>query len=101
MDIGLSLLHDPGLNKGTAFTDEERDRLHLRGLLPPRVLSLEQQLDKTLASFRGKATDLEKYIYLISLQDRNERLFYRLITANLAETMPIIYTPTVGQACQR
>jgi malate dehydrogenase (oxaloacetate-decarboxylating)(NADP+) len=101
MDSGVALLHDPALNKGTAFSDEERDRLHLRGLLPPRVLSLDQQLEKTLSSFRGKATDLEKYIYLISLQDRNERLFYRLVTDHLAETMPIIYTPTVGQACQR
>jgi len=101
METGVSLLHDPALNKGTAFTEEERDRLHLRGLLPPRVLTQEQQLDKTLATFRGKPTDLEKYIYLISLQDRNERLFYRLVTANLAETMPIIYTPTVGHACQR
>ena len=98
---GAALLHDPALNKGTAFTEEERDRLRLRGLLPPRVLTLQQQLDKTLASFRGKASDLEKYIYLISLQDRNERLFYRLVIDHLAETMPIIYTPTVGQACQR
>ena len=101
METGVSLLHDPALNKGTAFTEGERDRLHLRGLLPPRVLTLDQQLEKTLASFRGKPTDLEKYIYLISLQDRNERLFYRLVTEHLAETMPIIYTPTVGQACQR
>ena len=101
MDTGVALLHDPALNKGTAFSDEERDRLHLRGLLPPRVLSLEQQLEKTLASFRAKPTDLEKYIYLMSLQDRNERLFYRLVIDHLAETMPIIYTPTVGQACQR
>jgi malate dehydrogenase (oxaloacetate-decarboxylating)(NADP+) len=98
---GVSVLHDPSLNKGTAFTDEERERLHLRGLLPPRVLSLEQQIEKTLASLRGKTTDLEKYVYLISLQDRNERLFYRLVMDHLAETMPIIYTPTVGQACQR
>jgi malate dehydrogenase (oxaloacetate-decarboxylating)(NADP+) len=98
---GVARLHDPALNKGTAFTDDERDRLHLRGLLPPRVLGLEQQLDKTLASFRAKPSDIEKYIYLISLQDRNERLFYRLVIDHLAETMPIIYTPTVGQACQR
>jgi malate dehydrogenase (oxaloacetate-decarboxylating)(NADP+) len=98
---GPDLLHDPALNKGTAFTDEERDRLHLRGLLPPRILTLEQQLDKTLASFRGKPSDIEKYVYLLSLQDRNERLFYRLVIDHLAETMPIIYTPTVGQACQR
>jgi malate dehydrogenase (oxaloacetate-decarboxylating)(NADP+) len=98
---GIALLHDPALNKGTAFTEEERDRLHLRGLLPPRVLHLQDQLDKTLASFRGKPSDIEKYIYLMSLQDRNERLFYRLVIDHLAETMPIIYTPTVGQACQR
>lgn len=98
---GAALLHDPAFNKGTAFTEEERDRLHVRGLLPPRVLTLQQQLDKALASFRGKASDIEKYIYLISLQDRNERLFYRLVIDHLAETMPIIYTPTVGQACQR
>ena len=101
MDTGIAVLHDPARNKGTAFSDEERDRLHLRGLLPPRVLDLEQQLDKTLATFRAKPTDLEKYVYLMSLQDRNERLFYRLVTAHLAEMMPIIYTPTVGQACQR
>jgi hypothetical protein len=74
---GAPLLHDPSFNKGTAFTEVERDRLHLRGLLPPRILTLEQQLDKTLASFRSKPTDLERYIYLISLQDRNERLFGR------------------------
>jgi malate dehydrogenase (oxaloacetate-decarboxylating)(NADP+) len=98
---GVALLHDPALNKGTAFTEDERERLHLRGLLPPRVLTLSQQLEKTLASFRGKSSDLEKYIYLISLQDRNERLFYRLVLDHLDEMMPIIYTPTVGQACQR
>jgi malate dehydrogenase (oxaloacetate-decarboxylating)(NADP+) len=98
---GAALLHDPARNKGTAFTETERDRLDLRGLLPPRILTLEQQLDKTLASFRAKPTDLEKYIYLISLQDRNERLFYRLVIDHLAEMLPIIYTPTVGQACQR
>jgi malate dehydrogenase (oxaloacetate-decarboxylating)(NADP+) len=99
--LGVALLHDPALNKGTAFTDDERDRLHLRGLLPPRVLGLEQQLQKVLESFRSKPSDLERYIYLISLQDRNERLFYRFVTEHLAETLPIIYTPTVGQACQR
>lgn len=98
---GIAVLHDPALNKGTAFTDEERDRLHLRGLLPPRVLSIDQQLQKIGESFRSKPSDIEKYIYLISLQDRNERLFYRFVLANLAETLPIIYTPTVGQACQR
>ena len=98
---GFAVLQDPATNKGTAFTDEERDRLRLRGLLPPRVLGQEEQLSKVLESFRSKPSAIEQYIYLISLQDRNERLFYQLVTAHLAEMMPIIYTPTVGQACQR
>jgi malate dehydrogenase (oxaloacetate-decarboxylating)(NADP+) len=99
--VGVAVLHDPALNKGTAFTEEERERLNLRGLLPPRVLSPGQQLRKVLETVRNKPTDIERYIYLISLQDRNERLFYQLVTSHLAEMMPIIYTPTVGQACQR
>jgi len=98
---GLALLHDPMLNKGTAFTEAERDLLSLRGLLPPRVATQEQQLARVLENFRRKEGELEKYIYLISLQERNERLFYRLVMENLAEMMPIIYTPTVGLACQR
>ena len=98
---GPAVLQDPHRNKGTAFTEKERDELGLRGLLPPRVLTQEAQLEKVLESFRGKVSDLEKYVYLMSLQDRNERLFYQLVTGHLAETMPVIYTPTVGQACQR
>jgi malate dehydrogenase (oxaloacetate-decarboxylating)(NADP+) len=98
---GPALLHDPAQNKGTAFTEEERDRLGLRGLLPPRVLTQDQQVEKVLESFRAQASALEKYVYLISLQDRNERLFYRVVSDHLAEMMPIIYTPTVGQACER
>lgn len=98
---GIELLHDPLLNKGTAFEDAERDALGLRGLLPPRVATQEQQLDRVLENFRRKTSDLEKYIYLISLQERNENLFYRLVTENLEETLPIIYTPTVGLACQK
>jgi malate dehydrogenase (oxaloacetate-decarboxylating)(NADP+) len=100
LPIGVGLLHDPSFNKGTAFTQVERDALNLRGLLPPRILTQDEQLEKVLESFRGKTTVIEKYIYLISLQDRNERLFYRLVMDHLEETMPIIYTPTVGQACQ-
>jgi malate dehydrogenase (oxaloacetate-decarboxylating)(NADP+) len=98
---GVDLLHDPLLNKGTAFTDAERAVLGLRGLLPPRVLTQDGQVNRVLESFRRKTSDLEKYIYLISLQERNEALFYRVVMDHLGEMMPIIYTPTVGQACQR
>ena len=98
---GVDLLHDPLLNKGTAFNEAERDEFGLRGLLPPRVTTQEQQLERVLDNIRRKTSDLEKYIYLVSLQERNEALFYRLVTSNLEEMMPIIYTPTVGLACQK
>ncbi len=97
---GVSLLRDPILNKGTAFTEEERDALGLRGLLPPQVHSQEEQVMRVLENSRRKPTDLERYIHLIGLQSRSETLFYRVIIDNLDEMMPIIYTPTVGQACQ-
>ncbi|HTO73831.1 MAG TPA: NAD-dependent malic enzyme, partial [Gemmatimonadales bacterium] len=94
-----ALLHDPRLNKGTAFTEAERETLGLRGLLPPHILTQQEQLVRVLQSFRGKPTPLEKYVYLTALQDRNERLFYRLVTEHIDEMLPIIYTPTVGEAC--
>ena len=97
---GIDLLHDPSLNKGTAFTEEERDALNLRGLLPPKILTQDEQAEKVVETFRGKTSAIEKYIYLTSLQDRNERLFYRVVMDHLEEMMPIIYTPTVGHACQ-
>jgi len=97
---GIELLHNPLLNKGTAFTAEERKELQLEGLLPPFVMSQEEQKIKVLAGVRVQTTDLDKYIYLTSLQDRNEALFYRLVIDEIDEFMPIIYTPTVGQACQ-
>ena len=97
---GSDLLHDPLLNKGTAFSEQERDALSLRGLLPPRVLSLEEQILRVLGNLREKTSDLEKYVSLIALQDRNETLFCRVILDHLEEMMPIIYTPTVGLACQ-
>jgi malate dehydrogenase (oxaloacetate-decarboxylating)(NADP+) len=97
---GIALLYDPALNKGTAFTQAERDALGLRGLLPPRVLSLEQQAAKILENLRRKPNDIERYIQLIALQGRNETLFYRALIDNIEEIMPIVYTPTVGQACQ-
>jgi malate dehydrogenase (oxaloacetate-decarboxylating)(NADP+) len=99
--FGISLLHDPSLNKGTAFTEEERDALGLRGLLPPRVHTQEEQVQRVLENVRGKSTDLERYIFMIGLQDRNETLFYRLALDHLEEMMPVIYTPTVGLACQK
>ncbi len=98
---GVALLHDPLLNKGTSFTEAERDALGLRGLLPPKVTTLEQQCAKVLSNVRRKATDLDRYTYLISLQERNATLFYRVVMDNMFELMPIIYTPTVGLACQR
>jgi malate dehydrogenase (oxaloacetate-decarboxylating)(NADP+) len=96
---GSQVLTNPLLNKGTAFTEAERDALGLRGLLPPRVFTLEEQLQRTLNSLRGKPSNIEKYIYLTNLQNRNEVLFYRLVLENIEEMVPLIYTPTVGQAC--
>ena len=97
---GLALLQDPTLNKGTAFTEEERDALGLRGLLPPQIQSQADQLRRVLGNLREKTNSLERYISLISLQDRNETLFYRLLVDHIEQMMPLIYTPTVGQACQ-
>ena len=97
---GVALLSHPRLNKGSAFSSDERTTFHLHGLLPPAVMTIEQQLDRTYQSFRAKTTDLERYIYLASLQDRNEVLYFRLLQEHIAEMSPIIYTPVVGQACQ-
>ena len=97
---GIQLLTDNALNKGTAFTAEERDALGLRGLLPPRVQSMDEQLSRLLPVVRGKRTPLDQYIYLVGLHDRNLALFYRLVIDNLEELMPVLYTPTVGQACE-
>src|SRR3954466_4992111 len=96
---GRALLADPLLNKGTAFTERERDILGLRGLLPPRVFTLEEQVARSLGAVRRKTEAIEKYIYLTNLQNRNEVLFYRLVMDNIEEMVPLIYTPTVGQAC--
>lgn len=100
LHLGVKILHDPVRNKGTAFTDAERDALKLRGLLPPRVHSMAEQELRVLGNVRAKPTDLERYLYLLALQDRNENLFYRVIMNHIEEMMPIIYTPTVGKACQ-
>jgi malate dehydrogenase (oxaloacetate-decarboxylating)(NADP+) len=101
MPRGVKLLHDPVRNKGTAFTEAERDKLGLRGLLPPRHCSAAEQELRVLDNLRNKASDLERYLYLVSLQDRNETLFYRVLMNHIEEIMPLIYTPTVGEACQQ
>ena len=96
---GTDLIHDPLYNKGTVFSKAERDQLGLAGLLPPRILSLEEQKKKIFEVFSKKPSNLEKYIYMIALQDRNETLFYRVVIDYIETMMPIIYTPTVGEAC--
>src|ERR1700742_4301090 len=97
----MALLRDPLLNKGTAFTEAERDRLGLRGLLPACVLTMETQVERVLTNLRTLPADLEKYVALNALHDRNETLFFRVIVDNIDEIQPIIYTPTVGLACQK
>ena len=98
---GLALLRDPLLNKGTAFTEQERDALGLRGLLPAHVLSMKAQAERVLTNLRSLPNDLEKYVALNALHDRNEALFFRVVADNIDEIQPLIYTPTVGLACQR
>ncbi|HKH00316.1 MAG TPA: NAD-dependent malic enzyme [Bradyrhizobium sp.] len=98
---GMALLRDPLLNKGTAFTEAERDALGLRGFLPAHVLSMQEQVERVLTNLRNLPTDLEKYIALNSLHDRNESLFFRVVCDNIDEIQPLIYTPTVGLACER
>jgi malate dehydrogenase (oxaloacetate-decarboxylating) len=98
---GYELLNDPLLNKGTAFTEEERDAFDLYGLLPPHVATLDLQVQRRLEALRAIGTDLQKYVFLRGLQDSNETLFYALLTRNLEELMPIVYTPTVGLGCQQ
>jgi malate dehydrogenase (oxaloacetate-decarboxylating)(NADP+) len=100
MPSGIDLLHDPMLNQGTAFTEEERERFGLRGFLPPRVITQEAQAQRVMENFHKKPGNLEKYVYMIDLEDRNENLFYRVVMDNIETMMPIIYTPTVGKACQ-
>ena len=98
---GMDLLDTPIWNKGTAFDDNERSALGLHGLLPPRVESLEEQVKRAYEAFKTKRTDLGRHVYLRQLQDSNETLFYRLMFEHIEEMMPIVYTPTVGLACQQ
>jgi malate dehydrogenase (oxaloacetate-decarboxylating)(NADP+) len=98
---GVRLLHDPLCNKGTAFTEAERDAFGLRGLLPPHVHSQEEQMARFLENMRRLPDPLEQFVALSALHDRNEALFFRVVCDNVDEIMPLIYTPTVGLACQR
>jgi len=98
---GMALLRDPLLNKGTAFTEQERDALGLRGLLPAHVLSMQAQAERVMTNLRRLPNDLEKYVALNGLHDRNEALFFHVVADNIDEIQPLIYTPTVGLACQR
>src|SRR5258706_11502347 len=98
---GTDLLNRPLLNKGTAFTDEERNELGLNGLLPPHVETLEEQLARAYEAYKRKDDDLERHIYLRALQDTNEALFYRLLLDHIEEMTPMVYTPVVGLACQQ
>ena len=97
---GFEVLFNSALNKGTAFTEEERNKYKLRGLLPPRVSDPDVQLHRALENMRRKYYDIERYIFLSALQSRNERLYYRAIMEHIEEIMPLIYTPTVGEACK-
>jgi malate dehydrogenase (oxaloacetate-decarboxylating) len=98
---GMDLLNQQGLNKGTAFTDEERTRFGLHGLLPPHVETLAQQVARVYEAYKRKNEDLERHIYLRALQDTNEVLFYRLLLDHIEEMTPMVYTPIVAQACEQ
>ena len=98
---GVNLLNRPTLNKGTAFTEDERSQLGLHGLLPPQVESLDQQVARAYEAYRRKDDDLERHIYLRALQDTNEVLFYRLLLDHIEEMTPMVYTPVVAQACEQ
>ncbi|XP_023516304.1 NADP-dependent malic enzyme [Cucurbita pepo subsp. pepo] len=98
---GYSLLRDPHHNKGLAFTEKERDAHYLRGLLPPSIVSQQLQEKKLMQNIRQYQLPLQKFIAMMELQERNERLFYKLLIDNVEELLPVVYTPTVGEACQK
>jgi malate dehydrogenase (oxaloacetate-decarboxylating) len=98
---GYDLINSPRLNKGTAFSDHERDIFHLHGLLPPHVGTLDEQLERRLQALNDQATPFNKYAFLRDLQDSNETLFYALLVRNVEKMLPLVYTPTVGEGCQR
>ncbi|MFN7094010.1 MAG: hypothetical protein ACK4M7_01465, partial [Burkholderiales bacterium] len=99
--FGYDLINNARWNKGTSFTEEERDAFGLHGLIPPHQFQLAEIVDKRYTTMLGKPSDLEKHIYLRALQDRNETLFYALLDKHIEEIMPLVYTPVVGTACQQ
>ena len=98
---GFNLINSPRLNKGTAFTDHERDTFHLHGLLPPHIGNLDEQLERRLQALDEQSTPFNKYAFLRDMQDTNETLFYALLVRNVEKMLPLVYTPTVGEGCQR
>ena len=98
---GYGLINSPRLNKGTAFSDHERDIFGLHGLLPPHVGSLDEQIERRIQAFREQPNAFHKYSFLRDLQNSNETLFYALLLRNIEEMLPVVYTPTVGEGCQR
>jgi hypothetical protein len=96
---GVQILHNPLFNKGTAFKGGERDRLRIRGLLPSRIMNIHLQKERFLIAFRAEESNIRKNILLEDLHDRNETLYHRVLVDHIEEMAPIIYTPTVGQAC--
>ena len=98
---GYGLINSPRLNKGTAFTDHERDVFELHGLLPPHVGTLEEQIDRRMQAYREQPNAFHQYSFLRELQNTNETLFYALLLRNIEEMLPVVYTPTVGEGCQR
>src|SRR5271170_1061939 len=104
VDVGIegyALASDPMLNKGTAFPDAERDVFRLHGILPPHVGDIGEQATRRLNVLERFAEDIERYVFLRDLQDTNETLFYWLLTSNLERMLPLVYTPTVGEGCQK
>ena len=97
---GHDLMRDPVLNKGTAFTEKERDAFGLRGLLPRSVCTMEEQLERVYGAYQLQTSDLGRNLFLSSLQDRNETLFFSLLMGHLGEMTPMIYTPVVAEACR-
>src|SRR5262245_50473261 len=98
---GYEVINHPRLNKGTAFTIEERDEFALHGLLPPHVGTLPEQLERRKKALEAQSTSFGRYSFMRDLQDTNETLFYALITENIEQLLPVVYTPGVGEGCER